>query len=257
MLITSSITSLFHFVRLTDREYGLAKYLPMAFSDVIFTSDQLINNRDSKYVVDPMTINEISKLMEDYLRRDRSAIIDSFMFVNGKDDSIPSDESSVRLVLNRKSAFLKLSKEGRYIEIPYKIKGVSMFRVAEGTSAQLTTDNINNYFRENYYSTYRDLLLGHLLKFGAQYIMSVVFLALASFIFKKAVIGNFFKLLKLSLYASTVLAIEAVVTSAARYSSDITSYIAVFVSIFAIFRGLNFIEKENTKSKENINEIFR
>lgn len=249
LLLTSSIVSIFHYIRVSDKDNGLPRLLPATLSGVRIEGDQLINERDSKYSIDPITLNEIIVLLSENGNTSEVLMPDSLIFINGKDDSVPSKESGIFLSFNRNSVLLK-GKDRGYISFSYKY-------LTYGATVEFTEDSVAHYFKKRAFEVYVNLLLIHFLKFSFHFFSSVIFLAIAAFIFKRAIINNFFILFKLSLYASSVLAIENVVTAAAGYSPLITWYFAVFISIYAIFRGLNYIEKVKLESKKQINELLR
>ncbi len=238
-----------------NKEFGLPKYLAIALSGVVISGEELINERESKYLIDPITTNEILKLFSDFKSKDDRMITDSLIFINGKDDVVPSSETGVLLSLNRTNISYKL-KDGKYQIIPYR----TLFKylaVPKDKEIRFTEQSISEYLNAHIIELFLNLLLSHFFLFGFQYFSSVIFLALAAFIFKRSIVNRLFGMFKLSLYASSVIAIEAMVTAAAGYSSIVTWYAAIFISIYAMFRGLNLIEKDKLENSKQINEIFR
>lgn len=254
-VFTSIIESSFHFGRLLNKDFGLPKYLAIALSDVSIYSDKLVNKREKKFVVDPITMNEITKLLSDFKSKEDLQIPDSLILINGKDDSVPSSKSSVLLSFNRTSVLFK-QKNGAYGEIPYSIL-FKHLTIPKDNGIQFTEQSIMAYFYKHFIGLFLNIFLSHFFLFAFQYFSSVIFLALAAFIFKRSIVNRLISMFKLSLYASSVIAIEGMITSAAGYSSIFTWYAAIFISIYAMFKGLNLIERHKLESGKQINGNFR
>lgn len=249
LVFSSIIIASFHYARISDKENGLPRYLPHAFSEVTITPFEMINKREHKYIVDPITVNEIIKLMTDYYSREDLVITDSLVLINGKDDVSPSKESSVIISFNKSNILVKY-KNNEYKSLPYKLM------IPKGSTAIFTSESVSDYLLKHFHEVYIQLFILHVFKLGFHFISSVIFLTIAAFIFKRNIINGFLKLFKLSLYASTVLAIEGIVTSAAGYSSLFTWYVAVFISIFALFRGLNSLTRDQGNKENQTTGIF-
>lgn len=238
--------SIFHFQKISDRENGLPKYLPILFSGIEITSNELIDSNESNHFASREILIPIIKLMMDYKFNDDSNFSDFQLLVkfNSFNDtgSDSYSNSLFSIVYNKNNVQIKT------FGVPYRIIPYSHI-IAPGESIIFTSDSVVSLIKSNFISIYIGILLIQLFKMASLFISSVVFLAIAAFIFKRGIVGNFSMLFKLSLYASTVVAIEGVITSAAGYATIFTWYAAVFVSIFSLFRGLSVIE--NLKNKHD------
>lgn len=249
LVITAIVMSIFHYHRIADPDFGLPKFLPIALSNVTISSNELINTRNEKYVIDPVTLNEILNLLSDVRSNESISLADSIVMVDGINDVDIDSESSILLYLNKSNMLLNYGN-GATKEIPY-----SLF-IKDGDVAQFTKESVSQYLSKNLIGVFMNMFFVHFIKTSFNILSSVVFLAIAAFIFKRNAVGSFGVIFKMSLYASAVLAIENLVTSAAGYSSWQTWYAAVFISIFALFRGLNAIANDKSEKKDKISGIM-
>lgn len=232
ILFVSIFAATFHFSRISNRESGLPSVLPKIFVDVEFSKDGIVNHTGSPYLISQFLVQDLYNAASGlHYFRQSSFLVDSLIMVDGMDDNSVDTNSSVGITLKKSSIIVNYGN-GFFYPVPYKSF------IETDDSFFITKEIVESYLKKNSLLLIAAVTFIHAIIMVFNIIGSIFFLSVMAFIRSKRNGFTFWSIVKLAIFASTPLLIENFITVVVGTTYFVTWYIAVFFSVFALFRGM-------------------
>ena len=236
ILITVFILASAYTWRVMDPSHGLPAILPALFPHMHITHTTMTPNAVTPYVANPLHVADCIALftntpLSTFEMRDSAVVVDS------RSDIAIDKNSSILFLLTADLVHVKINPE-IYFTFPY-----SVF-VSKKEEVTFTSDGIAAYLRRRLITLFLNFYLQHCIIFGLNIVISLFFLSLAAFIFRTRYIKKFRGYIKLAAFAITPIAVETIMITVAGVSAPWLWHIAVFVSVFILYRGINYIARQ-------------
>ncbi len=236
ILITVFVLASTYTWRVIDPVRGLPAILPALFPYMHITHTTMTPNAGTPYVANPLHVADCIALftnspLSTFETRDSAVVVDS------RSDIAIDKNSSILFLLAADLIHVKISPD-IYFTFPY-----SLF-LSKNEEVTFTNQGISGYLRRRLITVFLNFYVQHCIVFGLNIVISLFFLSFAAFIFRTRVIKKFRGYLKLAAFAITPVALETILLTIAGVTAVWLWHIAVFISVFILYRGINYIAKQ-------------